>query len=243
MPWQPKWSTAGAPASPAILHPGLPLSGRTGAVLTPLKAHCSPVRPLFQVLSGAVPPLPPRYSPELRLLVGSILQQNPAPRPTIDDILQTTAVGWAWNIRSYVLSRAEDWLHGTLLSCAAPRLCCAATIRHQLTSHACWPALYPSPPCRPGSTWLCCCPVSCCTHTPSACPQCTPQLPSPPPAQQAQQHLALLPEELRHRCISPALSSERPLAYLLQPIKVGHGAHHAPRWGAVHAMHHLTCTG
>lgn len=116
MPWQPKWSTAGAPASPAILHPGLPLSGRTGAVLTPLKAHCSPVRPLFQVLSGAVPPLPPRYSPELRLLVGSILQQNPAPRPTIDDILQTTAVGWAWNIRSYVLSRAEDWLHGTLLS-------------------------------------------------------------------------------------------------------------------------------
>lgn len=45
-----------------------------------------------QVLSGAVPPLPPRYSPELRSLVGAILQQNPAARPTIDDILQTTAV-------------------------------------------------------------------------------------------------------------------------------------------------------
>ena len=37
---------------------------------------------------------------------------------------------------------------------------------------------------------------------------------------QAQQHLALLPEELSQRCISPALSSERPLARLLQPIKV-----------------------
>ncbi|KAI7836760.1 hypothetical protein COHA_009398 [Chlorella ohadii] len=81
-----------------------------------------------------VPPLPPRYSPELRSLVAGILQQNPAKRPTIDDILQTPA---------------------------------------------------------------------------------------------AQQHLALLPEELRQRCISPALSSQRPLARLLQPIKV---PQHATEW-------------
>ena len=39
-----------------------------------------------------MPPLPPRYSPELRSLMGAILQQNPAARPTIDDILQTSAV-------------------------------------------------------------------------------------------------------------------------------------------------------
>lgn len=44
------------------------------------------------MLAGEVPPLPARYSAELRGLVGAMLQQRPAARPTIDDVLQAPAV-------------------------------------------------------------------------------------------------------------------------------------------------------
>lgn len=53
--------------------------------------HASPCNDL-QVLSGAMPPPPARYSPELRALVSGMLQQSPAERPTIDDLLHSTAV-------------------------------------------------------------------------------------------------------------------------------------------------------
>lgn len=49
------------------------------------------------------------------------------------------------------------------------------------------------------------------------------------PAVQAQRHMALLPEELRQRCISPALSSEQAVARLLQPIKASWPACRAGR--------------
>ncbi|EFN56596.1 hypothetical protein CHLNCDRAFT_11527, partial [Chlorella variabilis] len=60
------------------------------------------LRPLFlggsdaevkqKVLAGAVPPISPRYSEELRGLVAGMLRHSPAQRPTIDDILQTPLV-------------------------------------------------------------------------------------------------------------------------------------------------------
>ena len=52
-----------------------------------------PCLPCLQVLSGAVPPLPSRYSQDLLRLVAAMLQQAPASRPTVDDILQSPAVG------------------------------------------------------------------------------------------------------------------------------------------------------
>lgn len=69
-----------------------------------------------------VPPLPPRYSPELRSLVAGILQQNPAKRPTIDDILQTPAVRGMGQARLFDrVQLCDSWV--------PPRKMCAWALR------------------------------------------------------------------------------------------------------------------
>lgn len=131
----------------------------------------------WQVLSGQVPPIPARYSPELRALVGQMLQQSPMARPTIDDVLLSAPVSFAMT--------APCWpaVDGSIAVCLACMVCTAC---QETSAH-------------------------------SGIPSPTLLLP------QAQRHLALLPPELRQRCISPALSGEHSLARLIQPIKAGGG--------------------
>lgn len=52
---------------------------------------------VVKILRGRFPPLPARYSPDLKSLVGRMLSQHPAQRPSVEEILKLPWMRYAFS--------------------------------------------------------------------------------------------------------------------------------------------------